>query len=434
MKLFGSSGIRGLVNEKITNELCLEIGMAIGSLHSSVIVGRDPRTTSEMLLNALNSGLLSAGADVHNAGLVTTPTLAFATRNFSCGVMITASHNTAEYNGVKFWNPDGMAFDTAQMIELENIVLNRDFRIRAWNEIGNYFEHHSAIEEHKERMLSLLKSSNLKVVVDCGSGSAGTITPLLLREMGCDVITLNGNPDGYFPARKPEPTEENLSMLKRIVKDSDADLGIAHDGDADRMTAVDDEGNFIGGDKLLAIFTVREVRRSIVVPVNTSMLIDELVKGKVIRTKVGDVYVSEGIKKSSADFGGEPSGTWIFPAMSYCPDGVFAAGKLVEIASEERISELAGSIPEYPMLRGKIPCDENKKDEVMKRLRMELEGMEFKSMSTLDGIRVDFEDSWFLIRASGTEPILRLSVEARSKEKAKRLYEFVEDKVERCLN
>jgi phosphoglucosamine mutase len=248
MKLVGSCGIRGLANKEITVDLALEVGLALGKSNRSAVIGRDPRVSSEMIEHALISGLVSAGCDVVRIGVVTTPTLAYAARKYDCGVMITASHNPAPYVGIKLWNPDGMAFDSAQQEEIERIIEQKDFVAVPWNEIGDITSDSSAIKDHVELILSNVKPVRMRVVVDCGCAAGSTITPFLLRKMGCEVITLNAQLDGHFPARNPEPTEENLWMLKKAVKEFGAQVGIAHDGDADRMMAVDENGEFVSGD------------------------------------------------------------------------------------------------------------------------------------------------------------------------------------------
>lgn len=410
--LFGSSGIRGLANKEITPGLALKIGLAVGSLHDSCVIGHDPRTSGEMIEHAVISGLLSAGCSVTRIGMVSTPTLAFAARNYDCGVMVTASHNPPEYIGVKLWNSNGMAFDTQQQDEVESLIKNSSYKSAQWSGIGKVSEA-CAVEEHAENILDKAGSSSLKVVVDCGCGAASTITPYVLRRMGCKVITLNSQPDGFFPARNPEPVEKNLDDLKKAVVAFEADLGIAHDGDADRMAAIDARGRFMEGDKLLAIFGLREAKRSIVVPVDTSMMIDEVMRGrKVYRTRVGDVYVAEELKKRNADFGGEPSGSWIFPGISLCPDGIYAAARLVEIVENEgRLDSMVDELPSYPIKRGVVVCGNEKKENAMKKIRNRLKRL--GSVSSIDGIRVEVKDGWILVRPSGTEPKIRITAEAR---------------------
>jgi phosphoglucosamine mutase len=231
--------------------------------------------------------------------------------------------------------------------------------------------------------------------------------------MGCTVITLNSQPDGFFPARDPEPIEKNLELLKKATLSFGADLGIAHDGDADRMMAVDGKGRYIEGDKLLAFFGIRETKHSIVVPVDTSIMVDDVLKGRdIYRTRVGDVYIAEELKKRNAEFGGEPSGSWIFPGISLCPDGILAAARLVEIVQNEgRLDALLDELPTYPMIRGAVPCSNENKGATMKKIAESLRKL--GEVTEIDGIRLDTENGWILVRPSGTEPKIRITTEAR---------------------
>ena len=412
MALFGSSGIRGLANKEITPGLALSVGLAVGSLHGSAVIARDPRTSGEMIEHAVISGLLSAGCSVTRVGMVPTPTLAYAARNFSCGIMITASHNPSQYCGIKVWNRDGIAFDSRQQDEIESIIKERTWKTAEWQNIGNVYQA-DAIEDHARMILSKVGRASLKVVVDCGCGAASVITPYVLRRMGCTVITLNSQPDGFFPARDPEPVEKNLELLKKATLSFGADLGIAHDGDADRMMAVDGKGRYIEGDKLLAFFGIRETKHSIVVPVDTSIMVDDVLKGREIyRTRVGDVYIAEELKKRNAEFGGEPSGSWIFPGISLCPDGILAAARLVEIVQNEgRLDALIDELPTYPMIRGAVLCSNENKAAAMKKIAESLR--KIGEVTDIDGIRVDADNGWILVRPSGTEPKIRITAEAR---------------------
>jgi phosphoglucosamine mutase len=412
MALFGSSGIRGLANKEITPELALNVGLAVGSLHKSAVIGRDPRTSGEMIEHAIISGLLSSGCDVTRVGMVPTPTLAYAARNYDCGVMITASHNPPEYGGIKVWNRNGLAFDTPQQDEIESIIRGRKWKIAKWDGIGRVNET-DVIEDHAKMILGKVGKASLKVVVDCGCGAASVITPYIMRRMGCTVVTLNSQPDGFFPARNPEPIEKNLEMLKKTTVAMGADLGIAHDGDADRMMAMDNRGRFLEGDKLLAFFGLRETSNSIVVPVDTSIMVDDVLKGrKIYRTRVGDVYVAEELMKRNAQFGGEPSGSWIFPEISLCPDGILAAARLVAIVEKEgHLDSLIDELPTYPMIRGAVPCANEKKESAMKAIARTLKKL--GDVCDIDGIRVDTDNGWILVRPSGTEPKIRITAEAR---------------------
>ncbi|MDP2767217.1 MAG: phosphoglucosamine mutase, partial [Candidatus Methanoperedens sp.] len=216
-KYFGSSGIRGIANKEITPQLALKFGLAMGSIYPEVVIAHDPRISSNMIENAVIAGLLSAGSKVVKIGMVPTPTLAIASKNYSCGIMITASHNPAQYIGMKVFK-DGISFDTEQQEEIENSLRKEKWRCASWENTGNLSTVKNALKEHSEIILRNIKSASLKVVVDCGCGAASVLTPYVLRKMGCEIITLNSQPDGHFPGREPEPVDENLSLLKNTVK------------------------------------------------------------------------------------------------------------------------------------------------------------------------------------------------------------------------
>jgi phosphoglucosamine mutase len=435
MKLFGSSGIRGVALSEITPELVQHLGEVLGGIHKRVIIARDPRTTGPLFARALASGLFSVGCEVWDAGMVSTPTLAHAARNFHCAVMITASHNPPEYNGLKFINSDGSGFGISQMEEIENILFEKKAKTTSWETIRGIKGYPNAITEHIDRIKELVAPMDLKVVVDCGCGAASLTTPYLFRELGCQVISINCQPDGFFPGRRSEPTEESLSVLISTVRSHNAELGIAHDGDADRMVAVDEKGNFVGGDSLLTLFAQKEVKESIVVPVNTSMAVDDVVKGaNIIRTKVGDVFISQKIKEHKADFGGEPSGTWIFPAHNLCPDGIMAACKLAALVTKETLSEQVARLPRYPRKKGTLKCSNETKYQVIESLKGKAEALEYKDINTQDGILIQFDGKWTLVRASGTEPKIRITVEAHSESEANELYNKIYELVKGCAS
>jgi len=422
--LFGSSGIRGIANQDVTPELALAAGKAVGSLHGDVVVGRDPRLSGEMLADALIAGVLSTGADATDAGMVSTPTLARGAGKYKAGVVVTASHNPAPYNGLKFWNPDGMAFDESQQSEVEAAIEGGASPKADWRGVGQRHQRSDLVRHHADTVLRECGSADIKVVVDCGCGATSTITPFVLRRMGCAVVALNAQPDGHFPGRDPEPSEENLSILKHIVVASGADLGIAHDGDGDRMVAVDATGAYAGGDRLLPLFAKAEARRGIVVPFDASMVLDDLLPGVAVhRTRVGDVYVAAEVKRRNADFGGEPSGTWIFPASTLCPDGVLAAARLASMVSERPLADRLAEIPTYPLLRGSIPIDDTRREAIAAALSGRIQSLGGR-VETFDGWRVAFEDGWLAIRLSGTEPKVRVAAEARTDRRAKEIYEL----------
>lgn len=415
MRLFGTSGIRKLFDESLVN-LALKAGMAVGKTCDSVVVAGDTRTSSDAMKHAVISGLLAAGAQCEDAGVVPTPTLGLVTGKFDAGVMITASHNPPEYNGIKLFNPDGSSFGSDQQEQIEEIILSEAIGVAPWREVKEVRTYNGAIEQHIERILQEFSAElKLKVVLDCGCGAASVITPCLLKKLGCEVVELNCQPGGFSP-RAVEPTEPNLGDLIGATKELGADLGIAHDGDGDRMMAVDDRGRFIPGDKLLVIFARALGAKEVVTTLDASMAIDEM-GFSVKRTQIGDTCVSEELR-GGGDFGGEPSGSWVFPGISLCPDGIYAAAQIVAIASQQKLSRLVDSIPSYPILRGSIGSDGVAIDSLVPGLM----AMEPLSINKKDGLKLSFQDGWLLVRASGTEPKIRLTAEARSKERAARLY------------
>jgi phosphoglucosamine mutase len=424
--MFGSSGIRGVANKDLNSELAVSVGLAVGSRCRSAVIGRDPRIASEMIEFGLISGLTACECDVTRIGLVSTPTLSYAARNYDCGIMVTASHNPPEYVGIKLWNTDGTSFNSEQQRDIESSITEAQSRPtyvgnRAnWDAIGKIASYDNAINDHKRELLRHFNQVSCRVVVDCGSGSGATITPYVLRDMGCEVITLNAQLDGFFPARNPEPTESNLSLLIEAVRCFHADIGIAHDGDADRMMAVDRGGKYITGDEMFALFGIHEAKKMAVCPVDVSRVVDDVLTCPVRRTRIGDVYVAEEVKRSGADFGGESSGSWIFPNVSYCPDGIYAAARIVSISAEQSISELIAQFPKYHILRGSYKHPRDK--DPMVAIAQELHSLNYVEMTTIDGVRLDFEEGWILVRKSGTEPKIRITAEAQDLATAKELY------------
>ncbi|MFC1991676.1 phosphoglucosamine mutase [Chloroflexota bacterium] len=427
MSLFGTSGIRRLADKSLV-ELSLKVGMAVGKVYRDVVIASDTRTSGDAVKHAFISGALAAGSRCYDAGIVPTPTLALAAREYQVGAMITASHNPPEYNGIKLLNPDGSAFDDNQQQQVEEMISNGSLSAAPWSEINQYQARNEAVEEHIEHIIRGLPGMvKLKVVLDCGCGAASVITPDLLKRLGCEVIALNSFPTGFSP-RAIEPTEVNLETLIQATGELEADLGIAHDGDADRMMAVDDRGRFISGDKLLALFARQEEAKEVVTTIDASMVIDEM-GFNVIRTRVGDTWVSEELKKGG-DFGGEPSGSWVFPGNSLCPDGIFAAARLVTIAGQQKLSKLVDEIPRYPILRGSVESDGVAIADLEKRLL----AMESLSVNRIDGTKINFKDGWILVRASGTEPKIRVTAEAKSEERAHQLYDSAVRAIGECRN
>ena len=285
----------------------------------------------------------------------------------------------------------------------------------------------SAIREHINIIRrDLPENTKLRVVVDCASGAGSVISPYLLTEMGCDVISLNSHPTGIFP-RDAEPTQANLGYLMKMTRELGADIGIAHDGDADRMMMVDERGRFVSGDKLLVIFARDLEAKKVVTTVDASMLVEEMGIA-TIRTKVGDSFVSEELS-GGGKFGGEPSGAWIFPDISLCPDGIYAAARAVKIAAHRKISEIIDEIPDFPIVRGSLKVE----GITLSQLEQKLWSLRPLSVTNTDGLKLKFQQGWLLIRPSGTEPKIRITAEARTEEGVRQLYDKGFAAIRQCM-
>lgn len=445
MRLFGTSGIRALVNEELTVDLALDLGRALASFLGSgsmVLIGKDTRTSGDMLESAIVAGLTSCGVDVVSLGIAPTPAIAFLTKwlGYDAGISITASHNPPEYNGIKFWDSRGMAFTQDKERKIEEILSERSFPRVSWRDLGSFLYSGSILDDYIDYLAGIVDlSGGRTIAVDCGNGATCLVTPRLLRMLGYSVLDLNSQPDGFFPGRSPEPTEENLRDLARLVRASGAILGIAHDGDGDRLAIIDERGRYVDGDTLLALFAKLEIGRGdlLVTTVDASMIVDRVVEeqgGRIVRTKVGDVSVAEEIARSGAKLGGEPSGCFIFPEVSMCPDGPFASLKVLEIVEElGSISKLVDELPRAFRIRRKVECPNHLKRKVLDKLRGYLEGEEAEILD-IDGLRLEYEDSWVLLRPSGTEPYFRITVEAWDESKARELAQRYEELVRRAIS
>ncbi|MFP9192394.1 phosphoglucosamine mutase [Natronosalvus vescus] len=422
--MFGTSGIRGAVGDVVTADLALSVGRAVATEgYDRVVVGRDVRESGEVLGDALVAGLRECGADVVDVGVAATPTVARAVDwlEADAGVVITASHNPATDNGIKLWNPSGKAFGPEQRDAIADRVEHGEYDLTGWDGHGSRRTNPDAADRHAEAIRETVDlETTPSVVVDLGNG-AGRVTADVLDELGCRVRTLNGQPDGAFPGRPSEPNEDTLQTLMATVAHTDVDLGIAHDGDADRMVAVDETGAFVPKDVLLALFAREAASEGdrVAAPVDTSLTVDDAlaaVGASLTKTPVGDVYVAERATDDDVVFGGEPSGAWIWPEETLCPDGPLAAVKLVSLVAERGpLSELVGSVDTYPIRRDSLEVDE--KGAVMAAVS-DLVADRFDEVDALDGVRVDRGDGWFLLRASGTQPLIRVTAEARSAERA----------------
>ncbi|MEE3489799.1 MAG: phosphoglucosamine mutase [Methanobrevibacter sp.] len=431
-KLFGTSGIRGKIGSEVTCELALNVGKALAYYlgnSGTVVLGYDTRTTNKMLDEAITAGLLESGVDVVKIGMVPTPLVGYATEKLDAdaGVMLTASHNPSQYNGIKLWNKNGMAYTSAQESEIEKIYFEKSYISVSWDKVGKLSYNEEIKGQYVDDLVAMVDiKEGLKVVIDCASGAGSEISPLVFRKAGCEVTTLNSQPDGFFPGRNPEPNADNLGTLMKTVVAIGADLGIAHDGDADRMITVDEEGNISPFDSLLALIS-KEFDGDIVTTVDAGLCMDESVKGEVLRTPVGDVNVAEVIIEKNAAFGGEPSGTWLHPDFCMCPDGILSGLRMAEIVSRDgKLSKLLAEIPSYPNIREKITCSKEEKIKVMENMEDLLKASfdDIVDVNSLDGVRLTFaDDSWVLVRPSGTEDYIRITLESRDGERAEQIRE-----------
>ena len=429
--MFGTSGIRGIVNEDITPGLALQVGRACGAIQENIVVGKDPRTSSDMIQMAFVAGALSTGGRVTDIGLAATPTLAHATKNYDMGVMITASHNPGMYTGLKLFNSDGSGYSPRQSLEIEK---NLEGKKAKWYQLKELKKYRGAATDH---LMAILDSigvlhDSIKVIVDCSNGATGTITPFLLEKMGCSVSTLNAQPDGFFPGHDPEPVENNLYHILRFTRSSKC-IGLAHDCDGDR-TVVAYKGDLIPSDTILALLAKYLRKKHIVVPINTSQSVDVYLQNtEIIWTPIGDIFISQKLKEIHGDFGGEPSGTFVFPFFSYCPDGIFAAAQIMKMFEEINVDDALHSFPHYWKFVGSVSLGKKNWGTVLKKINMESDKFSYVNKSTLDGIRVDLEDSWFLVRPSGTEPKIRITVESKKREDGKQLYKKLVNIVKGCV-
>ena len=434
-RLFGTFGVRRTANDVLTPEFASRLAACYGTqIQGKVAVGGDPRTTSPMLMEAVKSGLLSSGCDVVDLGILPTPGVQYAVRKYyDGGVMITASHNPPEYNGIKFLDEYGIGIPEDIELAIEKLYFDEEPKRANWSEIGRIYTNDKIIDEYVDEAISkvdseVIKNANLKVVLDCGSGAGCYTAPYLIRKLGCELTTLNAQADGFFPGRDPEPIEENLQELISVVKELNADIGLAHDGDADRTICIDENGNFVLGDKTFTLVEREMLKENgggtIVTTVATSQAIYDIANeynGKVIATAVGDLLVARELKDTNGLFGGEENGGLIFPEFVYGRDAVMTVAKILEIIAKEKktLSQLVSELPTYYSSKMKTECSDDIKEEVMSKIANEVKNTTDFEIDTTDGVKILKDDGWVIIRPSGTEPIFRSYSEGNTQEKAK---------------
>ena len=434
-RLFGTNGVRGVVNQELTVDKVIRLAAATGSnLGKEIALGRDGRTSSPMFRDAAIAGLLSVGCNVHDAGMLPTPALQFAVRHHGLdgGLMVTASHNPPEFNGVKVMAPDGVEISRQQEAEIEGLFFAGGPELCPWDQIGKV-KALDAVEPYKKAVLGhvdngVVRKAGLKVALDTGNGVTAVTAPDVARDLGCSVYTINVDVDGRFPGRESEPRPDNLDGLRALVKASGADVGVAFDGDGDRSIFVDELGEVHWGDRSFALvaqdFMAKNPGAEVASPVSSSRVIEDVVTaggGRVVWTKVGSVVVSRTMVDKGIRFGGEENGGIMYGPHLEVRDGTMALALVLEImaTSGKPLSELFGELPQYSQMKDRVACPEEQKEKALEALRGSVDA---PRVETIDGVKLGYPDgSWILIRPSGTEPIFRLYAEAGSQESVAKL-------------
>ncbi|MCZ7356614.1 MAG: hypothetical protein O8C66_04825 [Candidatus Methanoperedens sp.] len=452
-RLFGTFGFRGVVetphtgtNEGMGSEKAKRVGEALAVYlgeGKTIAIGKDPRISSPMLEEALIEGIIGHGCNALTLGIITPNTLSLEVlRQADAGVMITASHNPPEYNGIKCLSKRGMGFSPEEDLELEKIYFGPSTKAA---KIGKRLNDCGAGERYRAHIVQYVKKlfpvKPMKIAVDGGGGSASSVTPETLETLGHRVIRFNCRYDGMFRERNPEPTDANLEKLKNLVINENADMGVAHDGDGDRTAFVDEKGKFVQGDVSAAIIADHVLRQSkdkkkfIAVTIAFSNIIKEVAQGlgaEVIYTPVGEPYLAQAKLLCGAQVGLEEHGSVL---LEWSREGPMLAGVMAGILSKEEmsLSELVASYPKYHQIKDAktLPAGTNA-EAILDRLKQEIP-QDYERVSDMDGMRVDYEDGWFLVRASGTEPKVRVFSEGKTEERARRLNRIAMEGLERAM-
>ncbi len=450
-RLFGTDGVRGVVNKELTPELALRLGSAIATYFGEgarILVGRDARAGGEMIVAAVVAGLLSAGARVYYAGYAPTPAIQYAvkSRGFDAGVVVTASHNPPEYNGIKVVGPQGIEVDRDTERKIEEIYFEQRFRRVPWNSLVHDVVRVNDVNEEYARAVveqvdkQLIRSRGFRVLVDCANSVTAYTTPLALRMLGVKVYTVNCSIDPTFPAREPEPTPETLADTARAAVSLGVDLAVGHDGDGDRAILVDEKGRIWWGDRsgaLLAAYVaeqkLKDAPRIVYTAVSSSILVEEYLRSYGIEvrwTPVGAINISYSLLHEGGVAGFEENGGYIHPPHQLVRDGAMKTALFLEMMAREeaRASKLFDRLPQYHAVKTKIPMP---RDKALKAVEAVKEMFSGYRMITIDGVKVIGEGWWILVRPSGTEPVLRIMVEARTPDEARRLASRVAEEVQR---
>jgi len=429
------SGVRGIYGDTLTPEIAMKYAAHFGifSNRGKIIVGRDSRVTGPAMFNAVTAGLMSVGCDVVDLGIVSTPTVLLAVEESDAagGISITASHNSAEWNAMKFVGENGMFLFPENADTFIN-SLDEPLDYVGWDRIGKIAFDPDGSKRHIEKVLNIsyldlekIRSKKFKVVLDCVNGAGGVIAPQLLRDLGCEVIELNCEPTGIF-AHVPEPLNKNLGDLEKAVAAHKADLGFATDPDVDRLSVVDETGKCIGEEFSLLLaekFILSKIKGDIVTNLSSSMASEDIATEfgvKVHRTKVGEINVGKKMMEIQSSVGGEGNGGIICPEVHYTRDAPAGMAVILGFLAErdEPISKLAAEIPHYYFAKNKIKVDPTELDNIMNKVP---EIFTDYKLDTTDGIKILGDKFWIHIRKSGTEPIIRVYVESETAEKSEQI-------------
>jgi len=433
------SGVRGIVGESFTPHLVAQFAQAFGSYvgRGDILVGRDTRTSGPMVEEAIVAGLLAVGCRPVLLGICPIPSIQVKARYSQAAgaIAITASHNPIEWNALKFITGDGLFLKAQQAQELLDVYHQAQFSLVENAEVKRVKADADAVSEHLDRLTAYLdvetiRQAGIAVAFDCCNGAGSVLTPRFLDMLGCRTHPLYATPDGHFP-RGPEPTPENVADLCAHVKNTGAVVGFAQDVDADRLAIVDEHGRPIGEDYTLALavrYVLSKTPGTVVTNLSSSRAIDDVAAEfgcPIMRTKIGEINVTEVLLAEGAVVGGEGNGGVIIPAIHPCRDSFAGMGVVLEYlaTSGKTVSALVSEIPRYEIVHGRIECSTQTAHRVVRELRKRHTG---DRVNTLDGIKIDTPDGWVHIRPSNTEPILRVTAEGRSRGDAQALLDGFE--------
>ena len=449
MEVFGSSGVRAVAGEELTPQFVGRVAAAAGTVLGTDAVGvaRDTRTTGRVFADAAASTLAGIGCDVHRLGVVPTPgAQAYAERTGVPVVVITASHNPPQYNGVKLVGDDGVELPRATIERVEDRLLAEEFEFVGYDAVGETRVVDGAGDAYVDELLDRVEAegirariadADLTVALDPGHGAGCVTSPGFFRRLGCRVVTVNAQPDGHFPGRDPEPVAGNLGDLRRLVRTTDADVGVAHDGDADRAIFVDETGAHVEGDVALAALAAAELDPGDVAvsAVNVSQRLVDVaadVGASLELTPIGSTYIVSRIRELrrqdyEVPVAGEGNGGVLFPDYRIARDGAYTAARFLALLADRSASDVAAAHSGYANVRRNLTYDDPEEREAMLAAAEAHADRADAEVSTIDGYRLDFGDGWVLARPSGTEPLVRLYAEARDRSRAETLVEEMRD-------